>query len=196
MHVLGVIAVGIFAENPFPLDTTSGRSGLLKGGGLYLLGIQCLTVLCLLTWGIVSTIILLWLINKIIVIRMDIHVELLGADLTEHLVKHGHLGISRALSAFRPVLGTSDIDHLNEVGSNPGHNKHLDTVKSFKKRQYNIYKILKEITKDKNLGINFSKNLLPKKKIKPNTKRIAKAKNGSTPLSNTIAANPYIAWTE
>lgn len=27
----GVLAVGIFAENPFPLDTTHGRSGLIKG---------------------------------------------------------------------------------------------------------------------------------------------------------------------
>jgi hypothetical protein len=29
--VWGVIAVGLFADNPEPLDTTSGRSGLFKG---------------------------------------------------------------------------------------------------------------------------------------------------------------------
>lgn len=29
--LLGVLAVGIFAENPYPLDTTSGRNGVLKG---------------------------------------------------------------------------------------------------------------------------------------------------------------------
>jgi hypothetical protein len=29
--IWGVIAVGLFAENPIPLDTTSGRSGLFKG---------------------------------------------------------------------------------------------------------------------------------------------------------------------
>jgi len=29
--VWGVIAVGLFADNPVPLGTTSGRSGLFKG---------------------------------------------------------------------------------------------------------------------------------------------------------------------
>jgi hypothetical protein len=29
--VWGIIAVGLFADNPEPLDTTSGRSGLFKG---------------------------------------------------------------------------------------------------------------------------------------------------------------------
>jgi hypothetical protein len=29
--IWGVIAVGLFADNPEPLDTTSGRSGLFKG---------------------------------------------------------------------------------------------------------------------------------------------------------------------
>ncbi|KAJ8921308.1 hypothetical protein NQ315_013782 [Exocentrus adspersus] len=47
-----VLAVGIFAENPVPLTTTYGRSGLIKGGDWSLLGIQCVTVLCLLIWGI------------------------------------------------------------------------------------------------------------------------------------------------
>lgn len=29
--IWGVIAIGIFADNPAPLDTTSGRKGLIKG---------------------------------------------------------------------------------------------------------------------------------------------------------------------
>jgi hypothetical protein len=32
--IWGVIAVGLFADNPIPLDTTSGRSGLFKGKSL------------------------------------------------------------------------------------------------------------------------------------------------------------------
>jgi hypothetical protein len=32
--IWGVIAVGLFADNPEPLDTTSGRSGLFKGKSL------------------------------------------------------------------------------------------------------------------------------------------------------------------
>lgn len=43
-------AVGLFADNPIPLETTNGRMGLFKGGGWYLLGIQCLSALCLLCW--------------------------------------------------------------------------------------------------------------------------------------------------
>lgn len=27
----GVVAIGLFADNPYPLDTTSGRKGLFKG---------------------------------------------------------------------------------------------------------------------------------------------------------------------
>ncbi|KAG5897809.1 hypothetical protein JTB14_011809 [Gonioctena quinquepunctata] len=165
--IWGVIAVGIFADNPFPLDTTNGRSGLMKGGGWYLLGIQCLTALCFLLWGIISTVILLWVINKFITIRMDVHVELMGADLTEHLVKHGHVGVSRALSAFRPVLDTSDVEHLKDVGMNPGHDKHLDMVESMaKKRRYKLSKILRDVTKNRNFGINIAKNLFPKNKVK------------------------------
>lgn len=62
--------------------------GLFKGGGWYLFGIQCLCALCLLSWGILSTFILLYIINKIVPIRMDPNEELLGADLMEHKVRH------------------------------------------------------------------------------------------------------------
>jgi ammonia channel protein AmtB len=33
--IWGVISVGLFADNPVPLETTSGRTGLFKGIGLY-----------------------------------------------------------------------------------------------------------------------------------------------------------------
>lgn len=46
----GVLAVGLFAGNPKPLTTTNGRSGLFKGGGGYLIGIQSLTAFCLICW--------------------------------------------------------------------------------------------------------------------------------------------------
>jgi len=51
----GVLAVGLFAEDPQPLSTTGGRKGLFKGGGWELLGVQAFCVLCLTTWAIAST---------------------------------------------------------------------------------------------------------------------------------------------
>lgn len=86
--IWGVLAVGLFADNPIPLGTTSGRMGLFKGGGWYLLGVQSLAALCQVSWGVASTFLLLWLINKVIPIRMDPNKELLGADLMEHRIQH------------------------------------------------------------------------------------------------------------
>lgn len=48
----GVIAVGLFADNPVPLDTTNGRMGFFKSGDGYLLGVQALSALVLTCWGI------------------------------------------------------------------------------------------------------------------------------------------------
>lgn len=39
--------------------------------------------------GVISTVVLLWLINLIVPIRMDPNEELMGADLCEHKIKHG-----------------------------------------------------------------------------------------------------------
>ncbi|XP_066155328.1 putative ammonium transporter 2 isoform X1 [Euwallacea fornicatus] len=159
--IWGVIAVGIFAQNPYPLNTTSGRSGVLRGGGWYLLGIQSLAALCITAWGICSSIILLWFINKLIPIRMDVHEELLGADITEHLVRHSQVGVSRALSAFRAVLDTTKAENLNTVGMNPGHDKHLNMVKTLAfRKNLRLSKILKIVSKNQNLGVKMSKNLI------------------------------------
>ncbi|XP_049955312.1 putative ammonium transporter 3 [Schistocerca serialis cubense] len=92
--IWGVLAVGLFAEKPVSLNTTHGRSGLLKGGGWYMLGVQLLSVVCLVTWGITTNFLLLFLINKMIGLRMDPSSELAGADITEHGVYHTSNGIT------------------------------------------------------------------------------------------------------
>lgn len=56
-----------------------------------MLGVQALTCLCFFTWAVLTTFILLWAINKVVTIRMEVHCELLGADLTEHHIKHGQV---------------------------------------------------------------------------------------------------------
>lgn len=84
--IWGVVAVGLFAEN-VSLGTTNDRTGLFLGGGWYLLGVQSLAALCLTVWGLVTTFIILFIINKITPLRMDEHEELLGADYAEHNIK-------------------------------------------------------------------------------------------------------------
>lgn len=128
--IWGVIAVGLFADNPIPLGTTNSRSGLFKGGGWYLLGVQCLSALCLGCWGVASTFFLLWLINKIVPIRMDANEELLGADLMEHRIRHSQIGISRALSALAPLkIDLKDVISVPKIGVNPGHENALDEIR-------------------------------------------------------------------
>ncbi|KAJ8704498.1 hypothetical protein PYW07_011686 [Mythimna separata] len=131
----GVIAVGLFADNPIPMETTNGRSGLFKGGGWYLLGVQTLTGVCLMTWGILVTITLLWCIDKIMPIRMDPYTELLGADITEHRIRHGQVGISRAVSALRPFHRSPSIEQMATVGMNTGHGFIVDKLHEAKKKK-------------------------------------------------------------
>lgn len=133
--IWGVIAVGLFADNPVPLGTTNGRMGLFKGGGWYLLGVQCLSAFVLTLWGVGTTYLLLWCIDKIIPIRMDANEELLGADLMEHRIRHGQIGISRALSALSPLHAEiSEARDVPIVGVNPGHNKYLDEIAAAAKK--------------------------------------------------------------
>ncbi|CRL04219.1 CLUMA_CG017324, isoform A [Clunio marinus] len=128
--IWGVIAVGLFADDPKPLKTTSGRTGLFKGGGWELFGIQCLAALCLLTWGVLSTFILLWVINKIVPIRMDPNEELLGADLMEHRINHTSIGISRALSALAPIkVDLKEMMNVPKIGRNPGHDSCIQEIR-------------------------------------------------------------------
>lgn len=107
----GVIAVGLFADNPLPLETTVGRMGLFKGGGWYLLGVQSFSALCLLVWGFGATTSLLWLINKVVPIRMNPDDELLGADYVDHRILHTDIiypDISQSTEMTeKPVTGSN-----------------------------------------------------------------------------------------
>lgn len=55
------------------------------------MGVQALACLCLTTWGVFSTMFILWIIDCIVPIRMDPAEELLGADLVEHDIRHGQV---------------------------------------------------------------------------------------------------------
>ncbi|XP_076763619.1 ammonium transporter [Xylocopa sonorina] len=131
--IWGIVAIGLFADDPQPLNTTSGRRGLFKGGGWYLLGVQCLAVVCLALWSFTVSIILLLMIDKVIPIRMSVHDELLGADLVEHRIRHMQIGVTRAMSAVRPLSQEHELKNVHPAGINPGHDSYIDKY-SFKNR--------------------------------------------------------------
>ncbi|KAK3915597.1 Putative ammonium transporter 3 [Frankliniella fusca] len=116
----GVVAVGLFASCPPDMSTTQGRSGLLHGGGLYLLGVQALSVVCLSSWSFCSTMLTLWLIDKVVPIRLEPHEELIGADLVEHRVKHDGVGVAEALAVLAEHFDSALLSQVRSIGTNPG----------------------------------------------------------------------------
>ncbi|CAG2121534.1 unnamed protein product, partial [Medioppia subpectinata] len=86
--MVGILCVGLFAvAEPFIIENgglTRGQSGLFKGGGFRLLGVQCLAALSVSLWSGITTWILLAAIDKMIPIRMCIEEEILGADIWIH----------------------------------------------------------------------------------------------------------------
>lgn len=82
--IWGQLSVGLFAQNPVPLENTHGYSGLLMGGGFHLLAIQLFSSVVLSLWGLLATYPYLFLLNKIIPLRMSEQDEILGADCSQH----------------------------------------------------------------------------------------------------------------
>ncbi|KAK6179626.1 hypothetical protein SNE40_011941 [Patella caerulea] len=84
--IWGLLAVGIFAAPDPQEQITQGRAGLIHGGGFYLLGVQCLCSVCEIAWSGLVTIFILFVIDRLVGLRMSREDEMLGADLTEHEV--------------------------------------------------------------------------------------------------------------
>lgn len=159
--IWGVIAVGLFADNPIPMDTTKGRSGLFKGGGWYLLGVQALSALCLVCWGVCSTFLLLYVIDKIIPIRMDPHEELLGADLTEHRIRHTQIGLSRAISALAPIkVDLNEIVGVQPIGLNPGHERSIEQLRAAEDKLQQWQSYLDQVAKASHKKLDTPKKTL------------------------------------
>ncbi|XP_046395400.1 putative ammonium transporter 2 [Ischnura elegans] len=150
--IWGVLSVGLFAENPFPLSTTSGRSGLLRGGGWYLLGVQALACVCLATWGFFVSVLILWVVNKIVPIRMNEHEELLGADLVEHMIRHSGAGVSRVLLTLEPLDPSLSDYNVTPIGLNTGHELYLDNYIAKRKRKQDMHSKMPRSGKVLHLG--------------------------------------------
>uniref|UniRef100_A0A8D8GPY1 Ammonium transporter n=4 Tax=Culex pipiens TaxID=7175 RepID=A0A8D8GPY1_CULPI len=115
--IWSVLAVGLFASNPVPLELTNGRTGLFKGGGWDLLGIQALSVVCLSVWGFCATYLLLWIINKFLPIRMTPEDELLGGDVVEHNLNRPLLSPEPDYKFEKPTDSGGDSFNLRNLKS-------------------------------------------------------------------------------
>jgi Amt family ammonium transporter len=81
---LGTIAVGLFAMPELTEGIGKGYYGLFYGGGWSLLGVQALGLVIVSVWGFVITWGVLWLIRKIIPVRVSKDEELVGLDVGIH----------------------------------------------------------------------------------------------------------------
>ena len=102
----GTVAVGLFATESAPgfaIAQAGGASGiagegLFYGGGLELLGKQCLGVLAVGSWTAVTIFIVFVVIKKTIGLRASEQEEILGLDVTEH-------GLISSYADFAPSMG-------------------------------------------------------------------------------------------
>lgn len=60
--------------------------GLFRGGGFRLLGVQCLAIVVISGWTVVTSYFTLKLLDLTIGLRVPLHEEMLGADIVEHSI--------------------------------------------------------------------------------------------------------------
>ncbi|XP_064609479.1 putative ammonium transporter 3 [Liolophura sinensis] len=82
--VWGLLACGLFTRRDTVDNTFSTRDGLLWGGGFYLLGVQIMAVVVITVWTLITSFILLKVIDLTIGLRLSLEEEILGADIVEH----------------------------------------------------------------------------------------------------------------
>ncbi|MDQ0060815.1 ammonium transporter [Paenibacillus harenae] len=81
---LGTLAVGLFAMPELTEAIGKGYYGLFYGGGWNLLGAQAIGLVIVSAWGFAITWGVLWLIRKIIPVRVSKDEELVGLDVGIH----------------------------------------------------------------------------------------------------------------
>ncbi|MFF2480701.1 ammonium transporter [Paenibacillus sp. NPDC058071] len=81
---IGTIAVGLFAKPELSAGVGKGYYGLFYGGGWNLLGVQALGLLTVAVWGFFVTLAVLWLIRRVMPVRVSKDEELVGLDVGIH----------------------------------------------------------------------------------------------------------------
>ncbi|KAL5005471.1 hypothetical protein ScPMuIL_018927 [Solemya velum] len=84
--IWGMIAVGLFADVDPIEDKTFGRSGLFQSGNFHLLGVQMLSVVCIVVWSGFVSFLLLMAIDLTVGLRFSPEEEAMGADYVEHMI--------------------------------------------------------------------------------------------------------------
>ena len=102
--IWGTLSVGLFATDSAPgyaIANASGQKlvGLFYGGGLHLLGLQCLAILTVGAWTAVTISLTFYIIKKTIGLRASAEEEIVGLDLTEH-------NLASAYGDFAPAADT------------------------------------------------------------------------------------------
>ncbi len=114
--IWGTIAVGLFATNKTPtyaLADANGNEmlGLFYGGGVKLLGIQCIGMLATAAWTAVTITITFIVIKKVMGLRVSQEEEILGLDSTEHGLESAYAGfLTYGDSISGEVLPASDVE--------------------------------------------------------------------------------------
>jgi hypothetical protein len=105
---LALCVVGLFADSELPGIEVD--SGLFRGGGFQLLGVQCLGIVSVIDWSVLCTAPFFYLIGVAISreplnpragLRVPIEEELLGADVFLHGID---LGIDRTTDWRRSII--------------------------------------------------------------------------------------------
>lgn len=87
-------------------------------------------------------------------------------ELLELNVLELKVGVSRAVSALRPCMETSDVEEIVRIGLNPGHDHNVQLIKTMNRnRKARLTKVFKELTRNKTFGINVARKLFPPSKL-------------------------------
>ena len=109
---------------------------LFQGGGFYLLGVQALAVVSLTGWTLVTSYVILKLIDVTIGLRIPLHEELLGADIVEHGIGDGVYDRATGRLIKRNEEGDEEDVPVNRLTSSRRRRLSLGKRQSRKRRQF------------------------------------------------------------
>lgn len=130
--IWGIIATGLFSRE---VELLGNSAGLLHGGPWSFMMAQLTLIGAMLVWTLVTSFLSLWLINKLIGLRVSAEVEDNGLDALEHGIKPSSsvTKLTDMMKLFKPRMsssaGSPRIKRLSNAGS--GSSLELGPKKAF-----------------------------------------------------------------